>query len=230
MRAVSRRSRAEDTYAVAVSDFAAVKQRSEETARRLGYPTLDSLPLIWGKDEPLPQMRSTEAVADRTLALGVVIASTFGLPLERARELVNRERLEASLAATEREYVAGREELGTELQVRIEALWALVWALGLVPDLDFTDYCGDNLVRLLPDLKVGEPLGPFRQRTDLRPVEEILEAADLAFRLHWAVADAALHGREPPGKVMPYVVVERRHALDWIFDPEADWDEMSLDT
>jgi len=41
--------------------------------------------------------------------------------------------------------------------------------------------------------------------------------------------EAELIGEWIPGNLKPYVVVERRRALDWLLSKEA-WDDVSLDT
>ncbi len=63
----------------------------------------------------------------------------------------------------------------------------------------------------------------------LRSDDQIVSAADLAYCLHWAIRQSELEGKRPPGKVPPYVVVERRRALEWLLSDE-DWDDVPLDT
>ena len=62
-------------------------------------------------------------------------------------------------------------------------------------------------------------------------MSEVLDQADLIYRYHWAVVDANLKGKLPPGKLDGGVTMERHYALNWLigyFDQE--WDDISTDT
>jgi hypothetical protein len=78
---------------------------------------------------------------------------------------------------------------------------------------------------LVPDLfDPSEGLGPARVRAEaeLRDAEEISAALDLARCLTWGLGDPELSLGFSPGEVEPYVVWERRRALEWLLG--ADWD------
>ena len=62
-----------------------------------------------------------------------------------------------------------------------------------------------------------------------RPMPQILDEADLIYRLHWAVRDADLNGRPIPPALNQNVVIERYYALNWLMVPREDpypWDEV----
>ncbi len=64
-----------------------------------------------------------------------------------------------------------------------------------------------------------------------RPAAEILDALDLHFRLHWAARQASVEQKSPPTDLEPGVVVERRHALNWLVCfQDADWDGVDTPT
>ena len=111
----------------------------------------------------------------------------------------------------------------------METLYAFAWAFGLFNELDFEKECPNTLVSLYPNLKADETSVGFRKQTVLRSIDDIVAACDLAFVLHWSVNQAAVEGEPVPGKVPPYVIMERRRALEWMLSPE-DWDQFSLDT
>jgi hypothetical protein len=81
----------------------------------------------------------------------------------------------------------------------------------------------------LPDLKGNASSADFQSNAKLRPDEEIAAACDLAYCIHWAVRQSHLKGVKMSGKVQPYVVVERRRALEWLLT-DASWEEVALDT
>ncbi len=66
--------------------------------------------------------------------------------------------------------------------------------------------------------------------TESRSVSEILDAADLYYRLEWACVDERLKGREMED-VHPGVVYERHDALNWlIHHMDREWDDIICDT
>ena len=88
---------------------------------------------------------------------------TYEMPGELAQELLEKERLDASLSDLERRYLAGEDdEAAYEFYGNVEAGWALVWALSFIPTLDFSEYCGDDLVTILPDLRSVDDFAEFR--------------------------------------------------------------------
>ncbi len=82
---------------------------------------------------------------------------------------------------------------------------------------------------MLPNLKQSQSSTDFRKKANPRPLEQIVMACDLAYFLHWAIRQAELSGKQPPANLKPYVIVERRRALEWLLSKEA-WDEVPLDT
>jgi len=82
---------------------------------------------------------------------------------------------------------------------------------------------------MLPDIKNAAPSRAFQAGLKLRSAADLLQAADLAYCLHWAIRDAELNGNVAPGRVPPEVVVERRRALEWMMGDEY-WDDVNLDT
>lgn len=108
-------------------------------------------------------------------------------------------------------------------------MWALAWALGLVQELDFWKDCDNGFVTMMPNLKTEESGEEVRSKSRLRPVDELASACDTAYCLHWAVRQSELEGKRPPDALKPYVVIERRRALEWLLGDEP-WDALSLDT
>lgn len=95
--------------------------------------------------------------------------------------------------------------------------------------MDFSDNCANNFVQILPDIRSAASTRTFQIGLKLRSETELLEKADLAYCLHWAIRDAELNGNPTPGSVPARVVVERRRALEWMLGEES-WDDASLDT
>lgn len=204
-------------------DMGKIRAASLKKARRLGYATNPELPLLDADLRARPQ----DQVVRRCLARFVTVAVAYGFDRGAAWRWLEREGLAEDLAPSEREFLEADD--GDGPTAGVESLWAMCWALGMERTLDFGDYCGDHLVELFPDIKQDAIAGPFVARSRLRKVKELAQALDLAYCVHWSLVEASLRGGRLPGPVEPYVVIERRHALEWILG-EDDWDDVSLDT
>jgi hypothetical protein len=186
---------------------------------------LPTLPLL---DEGL-QLRSSQEIAERILAMNVVAAAAYGFDKTRAIAWLKQERLVNSLTEEEKLFVFEGGGQSDRFKLQIEGMWALAWAMGMVKELDFATDCDSRFAQMLPNLKQNASSAAFRQQIRPRPLEQTVAACDLAYCLHWAIRDTELTGKRALRNLKPYVVVERRRALEWALSTE-DWDEVSLDT
>jgi hypothetical protein len=111
---------------------------------------------------------------------------------------------------------------------RYECVHVLLWALGFVPELNPAHVVADvaQEAALLATLR---PAG-LAQQAKLRPPGELLDQADLYYRLDWAATQLRLKG-EPHDKINGSVIRERRRALEWLIGPrDRAWDDVRLDT
>lgn len=192
---------------------------------RAGIVIPDGLPLM---DDGLALRSSTESV-DRLLSLNAVAAVAYGFDRAKAMEWVQKEGLDRRLSPSEMAFLTASRGEPRAFQVQVESMWALAWAVGLVVRLDFWTDCDRRFAEMLPNLKVGQSSAPWRQKAHNRQLEEVVAECDLGFCLHWAVRDAELKGLRPPDRLKPFVVVERRRALEWLVGSQ-DWDSVTLDT
>jgi hypothetical protein len=206
-------------------NFADLRNASHSEARRLGYATNPSLPLL---DANLC-LRLKNQITLRALTLHCVVAASHGFPKERSLEWLHREHLTDSLAPKERAFLIGPVTDAIQFQVQGECLWVFAWVLGRVERLDFAQPAPDYLVTLYPDLKKSESSAQWREHLSLRPQAEVLAACDLAYCLHWAINQSRVNGRKRTASLKPYVIVERRRALEWLLG-QAEWDDVELDT
>ena len=103
---------------------------------------------------------------------------------------------------------------------KYESLWALMWAMGLVKELNFPkDICDCNFV-----MKTFG--GDFSERVKMRGTDEILQALDLVYRYHWACVNARVNGTKSAG-LDEEVVMERRGGLEWLCCKDAENDNPS---
>jgi hypothetical protein len=161
--------------------------------------------------------------------LTAVAAASYGFDRAKALAWLRQEELETSLTNTELHFLEKGEGRPQLFQAQIEGMWALAWALGLVPQLDFWKDCDSRFVAQLPNLKISQSSAELRSKAKLRPTDDVVAACDLAYCLHWTIRQAEIEGKQPRTGLKPYVVVERRRALEWLLSSES-WDSVSLDT
>lgn len=202
-----------------------IRKQSFETASRLGYSTNSALPLL----DEVSTARTTDETIKRLLCLHAVACCAFGFERRNALDWLRREDLFDELAPSELRFIENGEGDPIRFKVQVEGMWALAWSLGPVSQLDFSMYCDNSFVQLMPNMITGETSGVLRSKIRPRTIAEILAACDLAYCLHWAVREALLTGGKVLGDVQLYVIEERRRALEWLIGEE-EWDEVTLDT
>jgi hypothetical protein len=175
------------------------------------------------------KLRNQDEVLNRLLCLTAVAAASYGFDRAKSLAWLSQENLKASLTEAELRFLERCEGQPQLFQVQVEGMWALAWALSLVPQLDFWKDCDSRFVGQLPNLKVSQSSDELRRKAELRPADEVVAACDLAYCLHWAIRQAEIERRQPPAGLKPYIIVERRRALEWLLSDES-WDSVSLDT
>lgn len=205
-------------------NMAAIREASWGIASQPGFPTNDSLPLLGAS----AITRSKDEIVNRIFGILSLAASAYGLDRKKALAWLEREGSLDSLTSTERSFLGGSQMPPTPFMEQIEGMWALCWAIRVVTDLDFSQPCSGDFVKLLPDLNKNEAGAAFRGKAVLRDSEEVIAKCDLAYCLHWGVVHAGLTGKLKKA-IRPYVIVERRRSLEWLLSDES-WDEVALDT
>lgn len=106
---------------------------------------------------------------------------------------------------------------------RNESIWVLLWSLGTMPDLGLPTKNVDmqEMISLIPSL--FEDTESFLTSAVVRSHAEIMQQADLHFRLCWAVRASDESGLPPP-PVEAGVAFERHFAFGWIKGVRAEWD------
>jgi hypothetical protein len=203
----------------------------------LGFPPPpDGYPLVWDAGDRVA-LRPTAEIEARAAVLNTVLAATFGAPPELTAGWLEANGLRG--AVTRPEWLFLTEEQGPAdlFGLHIEAVWALAWMLGVAEELDPSQYCGEGLATWLPNLAAGESFIAWQARSasEPRPAAEAAALLDLYYCLDWGHVQALMDGVPPPGTTQPYVVGQRRWALEWsvVFDgpyheQPLPWDEVDL--
>ena len=199
------------------------------------------LPLLWERaEEP---GRTVEEVCRRAAAL--LIVSLYSecrvgehMSYEESREFVDPiiegYGAEGFFSPDEKAYLDDpNSDEKTQIQYawQYENLWVMEWALGLTDDLFWPTRICDvpQSVRIMRDYPSMEELTAAAR---LRPRKELLDQADLIYRLHWACVDARVMGMPAPQELEDGVVMERHRALFWLAgcDEMCGWDDVDLST
>ncbi|MEO1138653.1 MAG: DUF4272 domain-containing protein [Pseudomonadota bacterium] len=205
------------------------KARSEAVLHDLGVPVLDSLPVI--ADEARSTRRTSRAVAERALAL--MIVAVKGETRDQALVDTVIGQYDAADLFTPQEQVfiedpEPAEDVLISMSWRYESVAVLLWSIGLIEDLPATD-------QIIPAGDLGNifrQLGPegLYAAANLRPQSELLDAADLAYRINWAATDARVNALPAPAGVDPSIAFERHYAFNWLYGYAGlAWDDMKTD-
>lgn len=207
------------------------RDRSNNFLAQKGVPTLNSLPAI--EDLQTAKIRNPREVAERLI--GCTIAAVAGETGDR--KLVDRIIVDFSagqlLTPREKEFISGQldnQQQRVQFSWQYERAWVLLWALGYVERLEYpTGICD---VPFLAGFLRGKSVDQLVAGAKPRTPAELLDAADLIYRLHWAVVDERVNrNTKVPPEIEKGVVQERHHALNWLIGYlNEDWDEVTTDT
>lgn len=207
------------------------KERSEKLLHKRLIPINRNLPMVESAADA--QLRSVEAVAQRALALMLVAVKGEGLEQAIIAQVMADYGIAPFLSPNEKAFI---EDLAPSQQDRINFCWryeslaVMLWALGYQAALEYPDTICDVPGSVTIIRESGNYAG-FLAGAKLRTAAEILDENDLIYRMHWAVVDARIRGKEAPSEMDAGVVYERHYALNWLTGYMGqDWDDVSADT
>ena len=202
------------------------------------------------QEEYVEKIRSADEVAGRCIVLYAVLAAGHDEPRDELVAWLRREGLWEAVSPRESAFLLSDSPTQQQIfqgQWRAEALFALLWALGLIAEMPIPQQiCEVPLVQsVLPPIlsSVGEFISSARLRND----SGIYAANEEIYQIHWRVRDAQLRGQPEPLDKLPRmpiadcdppadsydtgVVDERHYALNWLIGYRGqDWDDITTDT
>jgi len=201
--------------------------RSIKLLKRNNIPTINHLPVIESKAQSI--RRSLGEVIERAYALSVVAERAHNPDVEFINTLITQYNV-SGFTDNEKLFIDDKnpsEQDLTNFSWRSEALYVLLWALGHVDEMTVPD-SQQNFKDLYEPIATKSRYD-FEQYSNLRPQEEILDQADLIYRVHWAVRNAK--GGKVPGNLSASVVMERHYTFNWLVGyMKQEWDDISTDT
>jgi len=216
------------------------KKRSIEILKAHNVPYIQHLPVIETADNV--KIRTAEEIAYRavTCLLAIQVAcDAAGAPgnFKKSRKFFGEKLIELGLEGflTQKEQKIFKGKCNNQdfvsMTWKYEAYWILLWALGIVEQLDYPSEACDCefAIHAVADCN---SMNDFMRKVKLRDISEILDEADLIFRYDWACVDARIHEEEAPAGLDPDVVYERHCGLNWLIDADGadDWDNVATNT
>ncbi|OYP29398.1 DUF4272 domain-containing protein [Rhodopirellula sp. MGV] len=208
------------------------KAQNEQELRNRQIDTPDALPPVVGLNEV--HLRAADDVAWRALALFVVAVRAESLASGNpiSEEALRQKQPLAFQALTpwEQQFISDDSPAEEDISAagwRYESLATLQWVLGMTPSLPFPDVICD--VPAAATLMMSVSAREFVAGAKLRPVDQILDAMDLNYRLLWAARQATVQSVDPPSGIEGGVIAERQHSLNWLTCFEnAEWDNVDI--
>ncbi len=220
------------------------KSRSEKVLAKHKIMINPHLPRIENEDEA--KLRSPEEIVKRAvcalLTAQIAIDILNNEDLEESvrffTQILERFGLTDELTDDEKPYFDPAEcgkitqNDANQIQWRIEMCVPLFWACGFSKKLEYPNEMTDTMKEVML-INGCSDLGALMKHVKMRKLPEILDAADLIFRMDWACVEARIKG-DPGimGDLFPDVVVEQHKGLNWLigaYDAE-DWDTVTPNT
>lgn len=209
------------------------KTSSEAKLKARDIAVNEHLPLIESEDEI--QLRSPEELLHRLIALWAVVDKAFLRKKSETPAYIAAQGMQAWLSGVELKFLLAEqpsERDAIHFSWQLEVLYFVAWCAGLLESSELPTE--ESSVKPILHLFPAGAEAPDRLRAAIRPRSkaEVLDRADLLYRLHWAVRDAKLTGAPAPEGIDGGVVQEWHRAVNWMirYGEEDDWDQVGTDT
>jgi hypothetical protein len=209
---------------------AQLARRSKNTAfiKLAGLPTMDELPVV--EDEAKLEPRPKEEIASRCLATEICALKGESDDQKLIASIVARWHADSLFSPKERAFVDDAmptEQALADFAWGYEHVHVLLWALGYLRELKAPNAIADVPKETVIVRDEGTNLA---RDAKPRPLSEILDAADLYYRLHWAEIELRQAGKKSD-KVNGEIIQERHKALNWLIRYMGQaWDDVKTDT
>ena len=209
------------------------KEQSEQILKTHNIKVNYNLPHIEADEEV--SIRYGTEIAQRLTVLCVTNLVAFdNITGVKALEYLEEHNLLKFITPDEKAFLENpTPESRNQESWKCECIWVLAWSLNFINDLEFPDHLCDLNKIAEKDYPISDSSDPniyLNKNFTVRSKTELLDAADLYYRMDWAVVDARLNGLsiEP---LNPGVVYERHYALNWLINyMDQEWDDISCDT
>jgi hypothetical protein len=210
-------------------NFNQIKRKSEEMIKKYGANINPNLPFV-----EYQGLRNSDVVINRVTIMAGMVYIAHHAPPTLIKDWIRGQDLYRYVTNFEKGLLEKNETKVTSKEILIlkwyvESLWALVWVLGINNSFQVDEPVGDTLIQMVPDVRKKQDYSALEAKTLMRSPLEIYEHVDLYYRLHWHLVDARLKGISQ-SELDEGTIMERRKALEWVVNPESEWDEIDLGT
>lgn len=211
------------------------KKETEELMKSLDIPYDETLPIL--PEESDTKIRTAKEIAERILILEHLSYSMEVLDEPEERALTIQYLKDNSLwkkTSPKEKELFKKESLTkqeiTNMRWLAEDIWLLLWITSKVDTIEFpTDEVdATKIVPIIPEIM--ESCKEFIKTSKLRSTSEILDMADLLYRLHWSTRNAYLNNLPMPADLDEGVIRERHYAINWVIYNAKEWDEITTNT
>jgi len=187
------------------------------------------LPVV--EDETTAKLRSPQEVAKRCLATTFCAVKGESKDQELVDSLIKDYSATDCFSPDEQQFIRNLnppQQNLIDFAWRYECVHVFLWAMSLRNTLS----APNEICPVSDDMKLIKKIGPatFVAEAKLRAPEEVLDAADLYYRLHWAAIELRIKGKK--SELLDEEVVQERHrALNWLIGYlNQEWDDVTTDT
>lgn len=220
------------------------KESSEKVLAKHKVMINPNLPRIENEDEA--KIKSPEEIVKRavtafiTVQIAIDICNNNGAleSVEFFTPILERFGLMSELTEDEKIYFDKAkcddipQDAAYQMQWRLEMCVPLFWACGFWKKLDYPDEMTDT-VKLTILIDSCKNFDELMSHVKMRSASEILDSADLLFRMDWACVEARIKNDTGiMGDLFPDVVVEQHKGVNWLIGAYGaeNWDTVAPHT
>lgn len=208
-------------------DTSSIRRQSHLRLGSHGFPIHPNLPLL-----ECSGIRSIQQIGRRIVALYCMAGVANGADQSMLSDWLKSEGWSDCLEPPEVELLrqsAYTDEQLNQMSWTQESLYALCWCVGLVEDISLPERECD-LSDVFPSIPPEVGFSGFVESLGMRKSEVVWQQLDYYYNLHASLVHPELwKSRAKHSRIIFPVVLERRHALEWVCGPERSWAEISLD-
>ncbi len=204
------------------------KQQTEDLLTNLRIPTFPDLPAL--EEESEVKLRTAQEIAARIIILSYLNCAAKDQRLGPVIiNFLTEQHLWESVSDEEKDLFEKTEPYDDEnitvISWRVEAIWLLMWVINKVDllELPVEEADPDNIIKHIPSFL--ESTEDFIWSATIRPKSEIMDQADLIFRINWAIQETAPEDLID-AELNPSVAYERYFAINWVTNMREEWDNV----
>lgn len=212
------------------------RNKNNQFIKEQGIACYENLPLCESSKEV--KLKSLEEIAKRAIACILTIQIVYDIQnddyensVNIIKKLLKEYKVDDKLNSKEKRLIEGSytEQDLIDMDWAYEAVWSLLWALGLVEDIrNGGELCDCEYVISL--IQNNKNIEEFIEKCKLKNINEILDMLDLYYRYDWAVTEKRINPSTNIGNLNSSNVTERRRGLEWLISDEDDWYEIEMNT